>query len=161
MSATFAAIRSLIVSGALRRFVPCLFDGESFTMKYRWLPIAVVIAASLAPIVASAAATEVDVRNTSKSCAWITIYASNPGLPWVIAAPAGALRAGQSHLIKMAVNTIPWTEVKVRAEVKKNADCSGSNIADVEDYRKGLSIHGASSLGARIWDSARGYHITF
>ena len=117
-----------------------------------------IIAASLAPIAAPAAATAVEVHNTSNSCAWITIYASYPGLPWAIAAPARALRAGQSYLFKIGSRV--WTEVKARAEVKQNADCSGNNIADVEDYRKGLSPTGEHTLRVRIWGGPH-YHITF
>ena len=125
----------------------------------RWLPIAALIAASLTPIAAPAASTAVEVHNTSKSCAWITIYASYPGLPWAIVVPPVSLRAGQSHLFKLGSRY--YTDVKARAEVKKNADCSGGNIADVQDYRKGLNPGGEHRLTVRIWDSVHGYHITF
>jgi len=128
-------------------------------MKYRALLTAAILGGLLTPIAASAAVTAVEVRNTSNACAWMTIYASHPGLPWAIAAPAFSLRAGQSYLVSLTSGR--WSEVKARAEVKKNADCSGANIADVEDYRKGISIAGDHRLGARIWDDAHGYHITF
>jgi hypothetical protein len=100
---------------------------------------AATLAFSVAAPPAQATVSYVTVKNTSGSCAWITLYeAAHPLLPWKIVTS----RYGRPRFLKpgssdgFPINAPYPTDVKVRAEVKRDRDCSGHTIADVADYRK-------------------------
>ena len=100
---------------------------------------------------------DIRVRNYSSTCAWITIYWGRIYTPWVIEnAPPGRprfLKPRQSDVFAVAFTnptSVPLSaELKVRAEFTRNPDCSGGNIADHSQERKGL-ISDMSILVPRV-----------
>jgi hypothetical protein len=81
------------------------------------------------------AITHIELKNTSSSCAWVTFYSSYAMNPtWSIA--TGALRPRFLKPGEALGGPVDWSEVKLRAEVTKNSDCSGGQIADVYDVFK-------------------------
>ena len=87
--------------------------------------------------------------NLSDKCAWVTLYEATAVTPWHIATghnSPGFLKPGQR-----------WTygqtgggsgEMKIRAEVKQHADCTGPTIADTYDVLKSINcgIHCQAQL---------------
>jgi hypothetical protein len=78
------------------------------------------------------------VHNRSNTCAWITLDVANWARPW---------RNEASHMLppgRDVVFTIdPTKELKIRAEPRANANCSGAKIADLDVVEKG----GLDNLG--------------
>lgn len=89
---------------------------------------------------------DITVRNYSNTCAWMTIYWGRIYTPWVIENSAGGrprfLKPRESDVFTVVFTnptSVPLSaELKVRAEFKRNPDCSGENIADHSQERKGL-----------------------
>jgi hypothetical protein len=111
--------------------------------------VALCAAVLLVPGVASPAeATHFHIRfsNVSKTCAWITWYYSTPGMPWAIwkgfdshpqfVRPGVSRDFMISHANAMRL-PVP-ADIKLRAEFKRNADCSGSTEADYQVSRKAI-----------------------
>jgi hypothetical protein len=81
----------------------------------------------------------VTIKNETTKCAWITMYFASFYTPWDIAhhlpdksdAPRW-LKPGETSKWPMGAER----EMKIRAEVKQNADCTGPTIADTYDIRK-------------------------
>jgi hypothetical protein len=87
----------------------------------------------------------VHIENETMYCAWITVYTvANPYEAWVIHRGAYAPRflkpreiwTPESDLTASYDRSFGVTEVKIRAEVKKERDCTGPTIADTYDVRK-------------------------
>lgn len=75
----------------------------------------------------------VGVTNKTDKCAWITVYYSDALSPWSIyPGTPGFLKPGLQ--VGWGINR--KSEIKIRAEVKAHADCSGPTIADTWDVRK-------------------------
>lgn len=107
----------------------------------------VCVASAGAQTVPKTTVVEVHVRNQSNTCAWVTIYWGRLYTPWTIEnAPEGRPRfvghnATQSFFVRFTNPTsVPLpAEIKVRAEFTRNANCSGGNIADHDNYNKGIN----------------------
>jgi hypothetical protein len=85
------------------------------------------------------------VYNRSNTCAWITVDVANWARPW---------RNEASHMLEPGRDIefeIPLTnELKIRAEPRRNADCSGGKIGDLEVVEKaGLDKLGNSQTTLR------------
>ena len=88
----------------------------------------------------------IDVKNTSNTCAWVTIYWGRVYTPWTIEQePDGRPRfvghnASHTFFVRFTNPTsIPLpAEIKVRAEFTRNSNCSGGTIADHDNYNKGI-----------------------
>jgi len=74
-------------------------------------------------------------KNESTNCAWVTLYSSYTMNPtWSIAGGnhrPRLVRPGESF-----GGPVDWGEVKARAEVYGNKECTGGKIADVEAVYK-------------------------
>jgi hypothetical protein len=74
-------------------------------------------------------------KNSSSNCAWVTLYSSYTMNPtWSIAKGnhgPRALKPGESF-----GGPVDWGEVKARAEVFGNANCTGGKVADVDAVYK-------------------------
>jgi hypothetical protein len=107
---------------------------------------------------ASAYIESVGLTNKTDKCAWITVYFSDALSPWSIyPGTPGFLKPGQS--IGWGINK--KSEIKIRAEVKAHADCSGPTIADTYDVRKTGITSQPSHPTARIQHDSNGYHLWF
>jgi hypothetical protein len=83
------------------------------------------------------------VVNNSNTCAWVTIYTATALKGWSIEGGANRPRFIKRHegIILFTSNFAGWdsglpVEIKVRAEFKKNLDCSGPTIADIWEVNK-------------------------
>jgi len=97
------------------------------------------------PLKAPAWAIYLTLDNNSNSCAWITIYRATFYLPWSIVGEAeGRPRFVRPHAKQVFGFVFPQTpvpvpgEMKVRAEVTRNADCSGGTIRDIDSVNKSI-----------------------
>ena len=125
------------------------------------MALAVLIAIAAATSMPAPASADITIRiiNYTKGCAWITVYTGSAFTPWSIIQN----RVYHPQFLKpngsidFPAGTGP--DVKVRAEFKKNPDCSGPTIADISDYRKDRSRD--DQMSVRITDDKHGYHITF
>lgn len=123
----------------------------------------VVVGGLLASPPASANINGVTVFNKSDRCAWITIYwAPNFYIPYMIANRNDAerpqfVKPGESH--KFPTGDV--AEMKVRAEVTKNADCSGGTIKDTYDIRKDSNSEKSLQLKAHLMNTSNGYNLWF
>jgi hypothetical protein len=110
--------------------------------------------AATAPLAARAG--NVMIKNETGHCAWVTVYTAYGMTRWeIVSGQYGRPR----HVMPGVSQQFMFPqepELKVRAEVARNADCSGGNIADVYDVRKGINVNGwfdASIVkhGDRFW----------
>ena len=130
-------------------------------MNFRSMALAVLIAIAASTSMSTPAAADIGIRiiNHTKGCAWITVYTGSAFTPWSII--NGRVYHPQflkpNGWIDFSGGTGP--DVKVRAEFKKNPDCSGPTIADISDYRKNRGRD--DQMSVRITDDQHGYHITF
>ena len=134
-------------------------------MKSRYIAIAAIVLAALVPVAAPAYISKVvTINNQSNGCAWVTLYGSSGKLsPYKILNEPPYItpqfvRSGESVTFKL-FEDYKISELKVRAEIKRNGNCTGDNKADIEDYRKDLEW--TTHMTARIWNTVNGYHITF
>ncbi len=102
------------------------------------------------------------IKNESDKCAWITMYFATMYTPWDIFhhLPEGKpqfLRPGHEHLFAMGAAS----EMKIRAEVTKNADCSGPTIADTYDIRKDSSKTYENYKAHLVNNGRGGYNLWF
>jgi hypothetical protein len=125
---------------------------------------AIAIAFSmLSPAPARANIDTVTIKNNSDKCAWVTIYFASFYTPWEIvnrpeASKPQFLRPGQEHFFGIGHET----EIKIRAEVTKNADCSGGTIGDTYDVRKDGNGKASLYLKAHLVNNGRGgYNLWF
>jgi len=123
------------------------------------------LVAALTSVTAGASATKllhtVTLTNKTTKCAWITMYQStNLSMGWHIISSAGSqpqwLRAGQTHVF--VVNA---EQVKARAEIKANDDCTGATIVDTYDKRTDIGWNNVPNLNAHIVPSSNGYNLWF
>lgn len=110
--------------------------------------------AAAAPLAARAG--NVSIKNDTGHCAWVTVYTAYGLTRWEIVED----QYGRPRFVKPGANqqfAFPLEpELKVRAEITRNADCSGGNIADVYDIRKGIERNGWFNAdivkhGDRFW----------
>jgi hypothetical protein len=115
----------------------------------------------------------VRVTNRTKHCAWVTIYFARFYTPWTIAhEPYNRPRFVRDDaffdfrgiLIPDVLPASPG-EIKVRAEVMRNADCSGGQIADLSAENKSVfGDQGGGMLRALeselTGDAATGFHLS-
>jgi hypothetical protein len=92
---------------------------------------ALLAAALLCTLPATAATTRHDVYNASNTCAWMTLDIASPISSWKNK-HAGFLKPGEH---------VTWTinaekELKIRAEPRENAGCSGPKIGDLDIVEK-------------------------
>ena len=104
----------------------------------------------------AANASNVMLKNDTAHCAWVTVYTAYGLTRWEIVSGAHGrprhVKAGVSQQFMLPQEP----EMKVRAEVLRNADCSGGTIADVYDVKKGLNVQGWYNAelvkhGDRFW----------
>jgi hypothetical protein len=98
---------------------------------------AALVAAAVLP--ASAHVASVDFINQSDTCAWVTVYSSNGSLDtWTILAGGNSTPRFVKPGVKWSMGTTSGTnEVKILAEVTKQADCNGGTIqTPYETYKK-------------------------
>jgi hypothetical protein len=117
--------------------------------------------AMLFPAAAQARIDGVTIENHSTRCAWITVYWAEFYHPFEIVNYSDSkpqfLRPGAKHHFGLAHPA----EVKIRAEVTKNADCTGGMIADTYDVRKDSS-KASLYLNAGLFNNDRGsYNLWF
>jgi hypothetical protein len=145
-------LRFIIVTGELRprmiiRFALCL---------------SVALLSIAAPRPAQAEISGIRVQNLTDKCAWITTYASESYMPWKIVGTPQRVKPHSSVGSYFGYHP----DVKVRAEVKANPDCSGNNIHDTYDIIKGSKCHCTgpqTSTGriAELMKTNNGYNIWF
>lgn len=129
-------LRFLSLAGALLSLTASAIAGPTPTPK---------------PLKGQLAAT-IRVVNKTKNCAWITIYFARFYTPWTI--PQDPFnRPRFVHVdaffdFKLFIpDVLPASpaEVKVRAEVMRNADCSGGQIADLSAENR--AVYGDKGAG--------------
>lgn len=77
------------------------------------------------------------VTNHSDRCAWITLYTANYAIQaWSIETGGNTRPQWLRPHAYLALTGFRAGEVKVRAEVKANVDCSGSTVVDTYDEQK-------------------------
>ncbi len=104
----------------------------------------------------AASASNAMVKNDSGHCAWVTAYTAYGMTRFEIVQDPN----GRPRYVKPGVSQqfmLPMEpEMKLRAEITRNADCSGGTIADVYDVKKGLDVRGwynanIVKVGDRFW----------
>lgn len=114
----------------------------------------------------------VRVVNKTHYCAWITIYFARFYTPWAIAGdPHNRPRFVHPDAFYdfgvVIADVLPKSpgEIKVRAEVKANADCSGRTIRDISAENK--AIYGDQAAGhlkhvqsELTGDATHGFHLS-
>jgi hypothetical protein len=117
------------------------------------------------PLKLPATAVRTLVKNTSNTCVWITIYWATFYTPYSIMGDSynrpRFLKPGESFtfekVIPNPVSVVPIpTEIKVRGEFKRNADCSGPTIRDDDAQNKGVLANADHGLIANIASMASG-----
>jgi len=110
-------------------------------MKLRAFPLAAAFAAAavacaLFPQPVQAYYSDAEVRNNTDICAWITVYTASRYTAWKILSQTHNrprfLKPGANHYFSLE----RAREVKVRAEFKAHADCTGNTVADTWEVRK-------------------------
>lgn len=114
----------------------------------------------------------VHVANHTRNCAWITIYFARFYTPWAIASdPHNRPRFVHVNAYYdfgvVIADVLPKSpgEIKVRAEVMRNADCSGGRIADISVENKSVfGDQGAGHLKKLVsrltGDASHGFHLS-
>jgi hypothetical protein len=133
-------------------------------MMKRFLALATLMAVAfvaLSPSIARAVVNGVTIENHTSKCAWITVYTSDRLDPtWSIFKGRGSepqfLKPGAKYTFMMV-----HSEVKIRAEVKQNADCTGHNIADTYDIRKDYEVGGRFYSAGLFNNNHGGYNLWF
>lgn len=92
---------------------------------------ALLALAFLCALPAVAATTRHDIYNASNTCAWMTLDIASPISPWKNK-HAGFLKPGEH--VTWVINA--EKELKIRAEPRENADCSGAKIGDLDIVEK-------------------------
>ena len=100
-------------------------------MRSRNIAAALIVGALVCSLPAEAATTRHDIYNASNTCAWMTLDIASPISPWKNK-HSGFLKPGE-HLF-WVINA--EKELKIRAEPRKNADCSGAKIGDLDIVEK-------------------------
>jgi hypothetical protein len=118
-----------------------------------WVTAAVPASAIAPGSVPPAGASKHWVYNRTPNCAWVTIDTATPVSAWVNEGHQW-IGPGGEHVF-----TIPATsQLKVRAEPRHSAACSGPRAADVSIAEKGLSAVGNSET-TLFQNSAGQYHL--
>jgi hypothetical protein len=81
------------------------------------------------------------IYNASNTCAWMTLDTSSPISSSWTNRHGGLLKPGES--VKWEISKT--TQLKIRAEPRRNADCSGGKIADLDIVEKSPWNHLGSS----------------
>ena len=131
----------------------------------RLFTIAASIAMVLAMLLPAPALANVDtvtIKNESNKCAWVTIYFASFYTPWeIVNRPEKSkpqfLRPGEEHFFGIGHET----EIKIRAEVKANADCTGGTIADTYDIKKDGNGKSSLYMKAHLMNTSNGYNLWF
>jgi hypothetical protein len=92
---------------------------------------ALLALALLCALPAAAATTRHDIYNASNTCAWMTLDIASPISAWKNK-HAGFLKPGEH--VTWVINA--EKELKIRAEPRENADCSGAKIGDLDIVEK-------------------------
>jgi len=104
------------------------------------------------------------VRNESDTCAWVTIYNSTAWTPWSIEDSAGGRpRFIHRHDKFYFSYSLDYAaeEIKIRAEMTSNADCSGGTRADVSAENRDLNGgHGVIYIDSTISGSNGNYSVS-
>jgi hypothetical protein len=92
---------------------------------------------------------KVYLTNYTGQCAWITVYVASAFTPWSI---VNSNETNRPQWLKPKESKgfafYESAEVKVRAEVKQNPDCTGATTIDTYDIRKNpTSAHQALTAG--------------
>ena len=92
------------------------------------------------------------IYNDSDRCAWITLYQSRPGIPWV-AVDAFWVKSGKrwAHAVPVpnpapVITGVPTpfpAEIRVRAEFMSDSACSHPVVVDTSADKKGLWFTGS------------------
>jgi hypothetical protein len=135
----------------------------------RLLLAAIVVAcvpAAVAPMAARAYPAQhyfdkVFVENLTDKCAWITVYEASAFTPWSIVNSNAEnrpqwLKPHTTHGFYFYQSA----EVKVRAEVKQHADCTGATIIDTYDIRKNPTMAN-HTLHAGLFPNGNRYNLWF
>jgi len=113
------------------------------------------------PKVGTTLLAQVTLINRTDKCAWITIYTSTALDPtWhKRSSPAASapqwLKPGETR-----ISPINDEQVKVLAEVKERADCTGGTIRETYDIRK-IGWENVHNRTAVLMPSAEGYNLWF
>ncbi|HEY5257069.1 MAG TPA: hypothetical protein VIJ12_01675 [Candidatus Baltobacteraceae bacterium] len=122
----------------------------------KYLVSALLVASIAFPLAARADLQEVMIKNHTDKSAWITIYtANNLFESWEITGMAFCLRPGVWQHVGLAK---PKREIKVRAEVKSGPNCTGNNLVDTYDERKGLNQY---NITAGLYPNGSRYNLWF
>jgi hypothetical protein len=121
-----------------------------------------VVLSMVLPTPALANVDTVTIKNESNKCAWVTIYFASFYTPWEIverpeASKPQFLKPGEEHHFGIGHET----EIKIRAEVKANADCTGSTIADTYDIKKDSNGKKSLYMNAHLMNTSNGYNLWF
>lgn len=104
----------------------------------------------------AARASNLVVKNDTAHCAWVTVYTAYGMTRFEIVSDEHGrprfVRPGIAQQFMLPLEP----EMKARAEIMRNPDCSGGTIADVYDVKKGLNVHGwynanIVKVGDRFW----------
>lgn len=104
---------------------------------------------------------KVFLTNHTDKCAWITVYTASAFTMWAI---VNSNEQNRPQWLKPHESKgfyfYESAEVKVRAEVKQNPDCSGPTIIDTYDIRKNpTSAH--QTLNAGLYPNGNRYNLWF
>lgn len=104
---------------------------------------------------------QVTVINRTNKCAWITIYKSTAlDTTWHKLSSPDASRPQWLKPGETRVSPVNAEQVKVLAEVKEHADCTGGTIRETYDIRK-IGWENVENRTAILMPSAEGYNLWF
>jgi hypothetical protein len=103
----------------------------------------------------------VTVINRTNKCAWITIYTSTTlDTTWHKLSSPDASRPQWLRPGETRISPVNDEQVKVLAEVKEHADCTGGTIRETYDIRK-VGHQNVANRTAILMPSAEGYNLWF
>ena len=107
-------------------------------MIRKFLVLAALLAVAVYPSATRAGTWNVNVKNETTHCAWITLYHSHGIYTAYSIVGRGFVAPGATETFHVE----SWHELKVRAEVKGGAACTNTpNIADTYDIYKNANEH--------------------
>jgi hypothetical protein len=99
------------------------------------------------------------VTNGTAKCAFVSVYEAGKGLPWEIPLRLDSkpryIKPGQNY--RFTLNR--RSELKVRAEVTRYADCSGGELADVSNRNSDMDYTRDTTPEASLVERDGDFHV--
>jgi len=114
--------------------------------------------------VAQANIRRIAVMNDTDTCAVVTIWEQVDNGPWVVLTGPGPRQLKPRMDVDLPTSSTTRrdvTAVRVRAEMKKNADCTGATVSDLDQHEQSRGGTGAEYSEAVLLGTKGGYRIKF